>query len=187
MITIGRIIVDNRFKDSNTCARTCIHTHTHARARTHIHAHAHIHTHARTNTHIHVKTHTHARTHTHTHTHTRGMLKGSNPKVVTVDDLTRSNYHLFLRVSEHLESLRTWSKNGRIFVQSMDLKIEIQTQKARKRSWSSTVTNVKLENLYVQKIRNKNDCHCSKTRSRHIKVQNNAIYKDKNTTCEFSG
>ena len=31
----------------------------------------------------------------------RRMLKGSNPKVVIVDDLTRSNYQLFLRASEH--------------------------------------------------------------------------------------
>ena len=53
----------------------------------------------------------------------RGMLKGSNPKVVIVDDLTRSNLQLFLPASEHTGTPRAWSKDGRIFVQSIDLKI----------------------------------------------------------------
>ena len=53
----------------------------------------------------------------------RRMLKGSNPKVVNVDDLTRSNYQLFLRASEHPRTLRAWRKDGRIFVQSIDFKV----------------------------------------------------------------
>ena len=43
--------------------------------------------------------------------------------MVIVEDLTRSNYQLFLRASEHPGTLRTWSKDGKIFVQSLDFKI----------------------------------------------------------------
>ena len=50
-------------------------------------------------------------------------MKGSDPKVVIVEDLTRSNYQLFLRASEHPGTLRAWSKDGKIFVQSLDIKI----------------------------------------------------------------
>ena len=53
----------------------------------------------------------------------RRKLKGSDPKVVIVEDLTRSNYQLFLRASEHPGTLRAWSKDGKIFVQSLDFKI----------------------------------------------------------------
>ena len=50
-------------------------------------------------------------------------LKGSDPKVVIIKDLTRSNYQLFLLASEHLGTLRGWSKDGKIFVQLLDFKI----------------------------------------------------------------
>ena len=40
-----------------------------------------------------------------------------------LEDLTRSHYQLFLRASEHLGTLRAWSKDGKIFVQSLDFKI----------------------------------------------------------------
>ena len=53
----------------------------------------------------------------------RRMLKGSSPKAVSVDYLTRNYYQLFLRASEHPGTLRAWSKDGRIFAQSIDLKI----------------------------------------------------------------
>ena len=53
----------------------------------------------------------------------RRKLKGSDPKVVIVEDLTRSNYQSFLRVSEHPGTLRAGNKDGKIFVQSLDFKI----------------------------------------------------------------
>ena len=55
--------------------------------------------------------------------HKQRKLKGSDPKVVIVKDLTRSNYQLFLQASEHPGTLRAWSKDGKIFVQSLDFKI----------------------------------------------------------------
>ena len=53
----------------------------------------------------------------------RCQLKGSNPKVFIVDDLTKSDYQLFLRAPEHPGTLRAWTKDGRIFAQSLGLKI----------------------------------------------------------------
>ena len=53
----------------------------------------------------------------------RRKLKGSNPKVVIVDDLTKSNYSLFHCVSDHPGVLKAWSKDGKIFAQSLDRKI----------------------------------------------------------------
>ena len=53
----------------------------------------------------------------------RRKLKGSDPKVVIVEDLTRSNYKLFLRASEQPGTLRARSKDGKIFVQLLDFKI----------------------------------------------------------------
>ena len=53
----------------------------------------------------------------------RRKLKGSDPRVVIVEDLTRSNYQLFPRASEHPGTLRAGNKDGKIFVQSLDFKI----------------------------------------------------------------
>ena len=43
--------------------------------------------------------------------------------MVIIKNLTRSNYQLFLLASEHLGTLRGWSKDGKIFVQLLDFKI----------------------------------------------------------------
>ena len=52
----------------------------------------------------------------------RWKIKGADPKVVIVEDLTRSHYQLFLRASEHPGALTSWSKDGKIFAQSLDFK-----------------------------------------------------------------
>ena len=53
----------------------------------------------------------------------RKRLKGVLPKVIIVDDLAKSNYALFRVTKDHPGTLRCWTRDGRIFAQSLDHKI----------------------------------------------------------------
>ena len=53
----------------------------------------------------------------------RRKLKNTEPKVVIVEDLTKSNYNLFLCASDHPGASRVWTSSGKVFVQDTDSKI----------------------------------------------------------------
>ena len=53
----------------------------------------------------------------------RRKLKHTEPKVVIVEDLTKSNYNLFLCASDHPGASRAWTSSGKVFVQDTDSKI----------------------------------------------------------------
>ena len=53
----------------------------------------------------------------------RRKLKNTEPKVVIVEDLTKSNYNLFLCASDHPGASRAWTSSGKVFVQDTDSKI----------------------------------------------------------------
>ena len=45
------------------------------------------------------------------------------PKVVILEDITKSNYNLFLCASDHPGASRAWTSSGKVFVQDTDSKI----------------------------------------------------------------
>ena len=49
-------------------------------------------------------------------------LKNSDPKVVIVEDLTTHTYGLFLQASDHPGTIRSWTAEGKVFVQDFDSK-----------------------------------------------------------------
>ena len=53
----------------------------------------------------------------------RRKLKHTEPKVVIVEDLTKSNYNLFLCASDHPGASRARTSSGKVFVQGADSKI----------------------------------------------------------------
>lgn len=53
----------------------------------------------------------------------RRKLKNCKPKVVIVEDLTKSNYILFRQASDHPGTLRCWTSDGKIFAQDLEFKI----------------------------------------------------------------
>ena len=52
----------------------------------------------------------------------RRKLKNSDPKVVIVEDLTKHVYTLFLQASDHPGAMRTWTAEGKVFLQDIDSK-----------------------------------------------------------------